>query len=84
MMQYALNAITSLFIPCKTIQPAKKDSPENPHQVLPALTSSDTDMTDINRELNTYNNRLALDLTNFMKQLETHRVGLKLNVQNII
>ena len=33
MMQSALNAVTSLFTPSKTIQSAKKDGSGNPHQM---------------------------------------------------
>ena len=70
MMQSVLNVVTSLFTSSKTIQPAKKDSPESHHQVPIESTSSNTEVTDINRELNTYKDRLALDLTNFKKQLK--------------
>ena len=71
MMQSALNAITSLFTPSKTVQLAKEESSGNLHQMPAVSTSSHNDMTDINRELNIYKDRLALDLTNFKKQLET-------------
>ena len=71
MMQSALNAIISLFTPSKTVQSEKEESSGNPHQIPAASTSSHNDMTDINRELNTYKDRFTLDLTNFKKQLET-------------
>ena len=58
-MQSALTAVTSLFIPSKTIQPAKEESSGNPHQMPAASTSTYNDMTDINRELNTYKDRLT-------------------------
>ena len=84
MMQSALNAITSLFTPSKTIQSAKKDSPENPDQVPTESTSSNTNMTDINRKLNTYKDRLALGFTNFKKHLETQsRVEVECVKQNL-
>ena len=81
MMQSAMNVVTSLFTPSKTVQAVKNDSQGNPHQMSAASTSSDMDVTDITRELNTYKDRLALELTNFKKQL---RAKLKLNVQNKI
>ena len=54
MMESALNAITSLFTPSKTVQHVKEESSGNPHQMPAASTSSHNDMADINRELNTY------------------------------
>ena len=83
MMQSALNAITSLFTPNKTVQPAKNDSPGNPHQIS-ASNSSNTDMTDINREFNTYKDRLVLELTSFKKQFETQsKVEVECAKQNL-
>ena len=65
LMQSALNAITSLFTPSKTTQSARSDDPEVPHQVSVAYTPTSNDSPDINKELNTYKERLALELNNF-------------------
>ena len=83
MMHSALNHITSLITPSKTAQPAKEESAGNPHQMSAASTSSYTDMTDINREVNTYKDRLVLDLTNFKKQPETQS-RVEVDAQNKI
>ena len=64
MMQSALNAITSLFIPSKTTQSARSDGPEVPHQVSVASTPTSNNSPEINKELNTYKDRLALELNN--------------------
>ena len=70
MMQSGLNPITSLFTPSKTTQSARSDGPEDPHQASVASTPTSNDLPDINKELNIYNDRLALELNNFKKQLE--------------
>ena len=42
------------------------------------------DSPDINKELNTYKDRLALELNNFKKQLETHsRIEVECAKQNL-
>ena len=73
MMQSALNAVTSHFTPSKTTQSARSEVPEVPHQVSVATTPTSNNLPDINKELNTYKDRLALELNNFKKknQLET-------------
>ena len=68
MMQSALNAITLLFTPSKTTQSARSDDPEVPHQVSVASTPTINDSPDINKELNTYKDRPALELNNLKKK----------------
>ena len=68
MMQSALNAITSLFTPSKTRQSPVNYGPEVPYQVSVASTPASNDLPDINKELNTYKDRLALELNNFKKK----------------
>ena len=71
MIQSALVAVTSLFTPNKSIQPHESDDPIEPHKVSVSSMPKSTDTPDINKELNTYKDRLALELNNFKKQLET-------------
>ena len=71
MMQSALSAVTSLFIPNKPTQLPESDDPVVPHKVSVSSTPNSVDSPDINKELNTYKDRLALELNNFKKQLDT-------------
>ena len=70
-MQFALSAIISLFTPSKTTQSPGNDGPEVPHQVSVASTPTSNNSPDISKELNTYKDRLALELNNFKIQLQT-------------
>ena len=83
MMQSALSAITSLFTPNKTTQLAGSDGPEVPHKMSVASTPTSNDLPDINKELNTYKDRLALELNNF-KDNWKHKVRLRLSAQSRI
>ena len=84
MMQSALSVITSLFTPSKTTQSPGRDGPEVPHQVSVASTPTSSDSPDINKELNIYKDRLALELNNFKKQLETQgKTEVKCMKQNL-
>ena len=71
MRQSALHAVTSLFTPNKPTQLLESDDPVVPHKVLVNSTPNSIDSPDINKELNTYKGRLALEMNNFKKQLET-------------
>ena len=86
MMQSAPSAITSLFSPSKTTQSPGSDGPEVPHQVSVASTPTSSDSPDINKELNTYKDKLALELNNFKKKKNNwkHRVRLRLSAQSRI
>ena len=55
----------------QNVAPNHYSSSDNSSEMSTASTSSNTDRSDINRELNTYKDRLAWELTNFKKQLET-------------
>ena len=65
MMGSALSAITFLFTSNKKTQSPGSDCPEIPHKVSVASTLTSNDLPDINKELNTYKDRLALELENF-------------------
>ena len=71
MMQHALSAVTSLFTPNKSTQLPESDDPIVPQKVSASSTPNSTDTCDINKDLNNYKDRLALELNNFKKQLET-------------
>ena len=71
MMQSVLSAVISLFTPSKSTQLPEIDDPVVPHKVSVSSTPNSIDSTDINKELNTYKDRLALELNNSKKQLET-------------
>ena len=66
-MWSALSAVTSLFTPNKPMQAPESSAPIVPHKLPASLAPNDTDRTDINRELNTYKDRLVLELSNFKK-----------------
>ena len=70
MMQSALNAVTSLFTPSKLTQFTGNDGPGNPHLMSAASTPNNKAMTDINKELNTYKDRLALELHSGIEQFQ--------------
>ena len=60
------------------------DGPEVPHKVSVISTPTSNDLSDINKELNTYKDRLALELNNFKKQLETQsKIEVKCMKQNL-
>ena len=67
MMQSALSAVTSLFTPNKPTQTPVSSDPVVPHMVSVGSALSDTDRPDINKELNTYKDKLALELNNSKK-----------------
>ena len=67
MLHSALSAVTSLFTPNKPMQRPGSSKPIVPHKVPASSAPNDTDRTNINRELNTYKDRLALGLSNFKK-----------------
>ena len=84
MMQSALSAVTSLFSPNKSTQSSESNDPIIPHKVLVCPAPNDTDTPDINKELNTYKDRLALELNNFKKQLEMwSKIEVKCAKQNL-
>ena len=60
MMQSTLSALTSLFMPNKSTQPPQSEDLRIPHKVSVRSAPNDTDTPDINKELNTYKDRLAL------------------------
>ena len=78
MMQSALSVVTSLFTPNKTTQLPWSDDTEVPHKVSVPSTPTSNDSPDINKELNIYKERLALELNN-LKNNWKHRVRLRLS-----
>ena len=84
MMQSTLCAITLLNTPNKKTQSPGSDGSEVPHKVSVASTQTSNDSPDINKEINTYNDRLALELNNFKKQLKTQsKIKVKCMKQNL-
>ena len=71
MMQSALRVVTSLFTPSKLTPSAGSDDPVAPSIAPVGSTPTNVETSDINKELITYKDRLALELTNLKKQLET-------------
>ena len=71
MMWSALGVVASLFTPNKLTLSAGSNDPVAANNVLVGSTPTNVETSDINRELSTYKDRLALELTNFKKQLET-------------
>ena len=55
------------LLPAKTTHSARSDDSEVLCQVSVASTPTSNDSPDINRELNTYKDRLALELNNLKK-----------------
>ena len=70
MMMSASSVVTSLFIPNKLTPTAENDDSVVPNKVHEGSTQNNVETQDIYRELNTYKNRLALELNNFKKQLK--------------
>ena len=71
MIQLALSAVITLFTPSKLTPSAGSDDPVATNNPPVGSASTNVETSDINRELSTYKDRLALELTNFKKQLET-------------
>ena len=69
MMWSTLSVVTSLFTPSKL--PSAGDNIPVMTTKIPAGSTPDVEKLDMNRELSTYKERLALGLTNFKMQLET-------------
>ena len=69
MMQSTLSAVTSLFTPSKL--PSAGDNIPVVTTNLPVGSTPNVETLDMNRELGTYKEQLALEVTNFKKQLET-------------
>ena len=69
MMRSALSTVTSLFTPSKVTSTGDN----NPAVTNEALIGSTPSVVtrDVNRELNDYKDRMALELSNFKRQLET-------------
>ena len=63
----ALSAVTSLFTSNKQTQLPESDDLVVPNKVLVSSILHDIDSPDIDKELNTYKDRLALELNNFKK-----------------
>ena len=69
-MRSALSAVTSMFTPSKLTPSTENNYPIAPNEMSVGSTPKNIETPDINRELNTYKDRLALGLNNFKKQLE--------------
>ena len=81
MMQSALGTVTSPFTQNKSTQLTESNDPIVPHKVPVRSAPNDTDTHDFNKELNTYKDRLTLELNNFKKKINCkHRVRLRWNV----
>ena len=68
MMQSTLSVVTSLFTPSKL--PSTVDNNPVVPTNIPVGSTPNVETPGMNRELGTYKERLALELTNFKKQLE--------------
>ena len=68
MMQSALSAVTSLCTPNRPIQAPEMSYLIIPPKVPACSVPNNTDRTNINRKLNTYKDRLTLELSNFKKK----------------
>ena len=83
-MGSVLSAVTSLFTPNKSTQLPEIDDPIVPYKVSASCTPNIIDTPDINKELNNYKDRLAFELNNFKKQLETKSgIGVQCAKQNL-
>ena len=71
MMQSAFSVVTSLFTPSKLTPSAGDNNPVATANAPVGSTHNNVETTDINRELSTYKDRLALEVTNCKEQLET-------------
>ena len=84
MVQSALSAVISLFTPNKPTTLPESDDPVVPHKVSVSSTPNSIDSPNINKELNTYKDRLALEMNNFKRQLETQsRIEVECTKQNL-
>ena len=70
MMRSTLSVVTSMCTPSKLTPSTENNDPIGPNEVPIGSIPNNTKTMDINRELNTYKDRLALELNNFKKQLE--------------
>ena len=68
-MQSSLSVVTSLFAPSKL--PTTGDNSPVGTSNIPVGSTPNVETSDMDRELSTYMKRLALELSNFKKQLET-------------
>ena len=83
MMQSALSAVAPQFTPNRLAPFAGSNDPVATINAQEGSTPTN-ESSDINRELNTYKDRLALELTNFKKQLETQSsIELECAKQNL-
>ena len=69
MIQSLLSTVTSLFTLSKL--PSAGDNPPVATTNIPIGSTPNVETLDMNRELSTYKEKLASELTNFKKQLET-------------
>ena len=82
MMRSALNMVTSLFTPSK-VTSSGDNNPAVTNEV-PIGSTPSVETRDINREPNDYNDRMALELSNFIRQLETKsHIEVKCAKQNL-
>ena len=81
MMQSALSVVTSPFTPSKL--PSTGDNSPVATTNIPVGSTPNVETSEVNRELSTYKERLALELSNF-KNSYKHKAALGLNVQNKI
>ena len=77
MMQSALSVVTSLFTPSKL--PSTGDNNPVVTTNIPVGSTTNVETSDVNRELHTYKERLALELSNFKKHLETQSQSSTMN-----
>ena len=81
-MQSMLSMVTSLFTPNKLLSAG--DNVPVMITNIPVSSTPNVETLDMNRELNSYKERLALELTNFKKQLETQsHIEVKCTKQNL-
>ena len=82
MMQLALSVVTSVFTPSKL--PSTGDNNLVATTNIPVGSTPNVETSDMNREPSTYKERLALELSNFKKQLETQsHIEVKCAKQNL-
>ena len=83
-MQSAMSSVTSPLTHNKSTQLPEGNYPIVSHKVSVSSASKYTDTPDINKDLNTYKDRLALELNNFKKQLETQcKIEVECAKQNL-
>ena len=84
MMRSALSAVTLMFTPSKLTLSTENNDPIAPNEVPVSFTPNNIETPDINRELNTYKDRLALELHNFKKRLKMQsRIEVECVKQNL-